>query len=105
MTPFWSGLFDHLRECGRNATLFMFALAGFFSLLILAAVVCNTEVRQYALPALAIPGILALIWLGREIRRARARHRERLQRGPLSYDELRVAREKLQKAKLLREQQ
>jgi len=104
MTPFWNSLFDHLKGCGRNATLFMFALAAFFGLLILAAVVFTTEIRQYLLPALGIPGILALIWLSREIRRARVRRRERLQRGPLSDDELRVAREKLQKAKVLREQ-
>ncbi len=95
MTPFWGSLFAHLKDCGRNATLFMFALAGFFGLLLLAATAFNTELREYLLPGLAILGGLVLVWLIRGIRRARLRRRERLRGEPLSDDELRKARSKL----------
>jgi len=95
MGPFWSSLFDHLKHCGRNATLFIFTLGGLLALTVLAAIICDTQLHKYLLPAL--PGIilLALAWVGLVIRRARARRRQRLERSPLSRDELRVARSKL----------
>ena len=97
MGPFWTSLFEHLRHCGRSATLFILTLAALFILLFLAAIIYASQLHKYLLPVL--PGIvlLALAWVGRVIRRARARRRERLNRSPLSRDELRVARSKLLK--------
>lgn len=94
MSPFWNSLFDHLRGCGRNATIFMLALAGFFGLLIAAATIYQTRIWQYVVPALPAIG---LVWACKAIQRAR--RPERLQRSPLSCDELRVARSKLVKAR------
>jgi hypothetical protein len=97
MSPFWSSLLDHLRDCGRNAALFMFALAGCLAVLALCAMVCESELRRFISPALPWLGLLSVAWVCLAIRRARARRRERLFRPPLSDDELRVARSKLQK--------
>src|ERR1035438_7305025 len=97
MSPFWGSFFGHLRDCGRNATLFMFALAGFFGVLALCAIVCQSEFRRFVLPVLPGLGLLAAAWICVVIRRACMRRRERLLRSPLSDDELRVARLKLQK--------
>ena len=97
MGPFWSSLFDHLKHCGRNATLFILTLAGLLVLTALAAVICDTHLHKYLLPVLPGVILLAAAWVGVAIRRARARRRERLHRSPLSRDELRVARSKLMK--------
>jgi hypothetical protein len=97
MGPFWSSLFEHLKDCGRNATLFILTLGGLLVLLCLVAIICSTELHKYLLPGLPAIGVLALAWVGVVIRRARARRRQRLERSPLSRDELRVARSKLMK--------
>ena len=97
MSPFWGSLFGQLRDCGRNATLFMFALAGALGVLALFATVCQSELRRFILPALPWLSLLPVAWVCLAIRRARLRRRERLLRSPLSEDELRVARSKLRK--------
>ena len=97
MSPFWSSLFSQLRDCGRNATLFVFALAGCLGVLVLAIIVCRSELLRFVLPVLPGLGLLAVAWVCVTIRRARVRRRERLLRVSLSDDELRVARLKLRK--------
>ena len=99
MSPFWSSLFGHLRDCGRNATLFVFALAGSLGVLVVAIVVCKSELLQFVSPVLPGLGLLAVAWVCVAIHRARVRRRERLHRSPLSDDELRVARSKLRKSR------
>src|ERR1035441_3948331 len=97
MSPFWSSLFSQLRDCGRNATLFVLALAGCLGVLVLAIIVCQSELLRFVLPVLPGLGLLAVAWVCVTIRRARVRRRERLLRVSLSDDELRVARLKLRK--------
>lgn len=97
MNSFWTSLFDNLKVCGRNATFFVCLLAAFFGVPVLIAVLSETGARDYVLPALPWIGVFALAWAARAIRRARARRRERLERHPLSRDELRVARSRLMK--------
>jgi hypothetical protein len=75
----------------------MFALAGSLGVLALCAIVCQSEFRRFILPALPWLSLLPVAWVCLAIRRARVRRRERLPRSPLSDDELRVARSKLQK--------
>jgi hypothetical protein len=90
MQPLWNTW-----RCRRNANFFMQALAGFFVLLIVSAIIRQNDLGQYVAPVLIALSLLAAVWLGQAIRRARTRHRERLPRSPLSRDELRVARSKL----------
>ena len=97
MGPFWNSLFEHLKHCGRSATLFLLTLAGLFILLLLVSIIYAAQLHKYLLPALPVIVVLAVVWVGGVIRRARARHRERLHYSPLSRDELRVARSKLVK--------
>jgi hypothetical protein len=95
MSPFWASLFDYLRYCGRNATLFIVTLIGIGGLFILTVIIQVNGLQEYLIyvwPPLVIAG---LIWLCMAIRRARARRRERLHRQPLSPDELRAALSKL----------
>ncbi len=81
----------------RNFNLFVVSLAGVGTLLIAGIIIHATgliEHLQFTLPGFA----LWFLVLGRQAvrrARARARRRERLQRSPLSRDELRVARSKL----------
>jgi peptidoglycan/LPS O-acetylase OafA/YrhL len=90
MNPLWNTW-----RCRRNANFFMLSLAGFFGLLIVIAIIHHNGLDRYAAPALPAIGLLLVVWTGQAIREARARHREQLQRPPLSRDELRVARSKL----------
>ncbi len=82
MGPFWSSLFEHLKDCGRNATLFILTLGGLLFLLVVLVIICSTGLHKYLLPGLPAIGVLALIWVGSAIRRARARRRQRLDRPP-----------------------
>jgi len=75
----------------------MFALAGALGVLALCVGICESELRRFILPALAWLGLLAVGLVCLAIRQGRVRRRERLRRGPLSDDELRVARSKLRK--------
>jgi hypothetical protein len=65
--------------------------------LVLAIIVCRSELLRFVLPVLPGLGLLAVAWVCVAIRRACVRRRERLLRSPLSDDELRVARLKLRK--------
>jgi hypothetical protein len=97
MSPFWTGLFEELRGRGRNATLFIIAVAILFVLLLIAAQIPREVYVNYVLPVLPFAATLVGIGVVRALLQARARHRERLQRGPLSRDELNKARTKLVK--------
>jgi hypothetical protein len=90
MSPLWNTW-----RCRRNANFFMLSLMGFFGSLIVIAIIHHNGLDRYAAPALPAIGLLVVVWTGQAIRQARARRRERLQRPPLSRDELRVARSKL----------
>ena len=97
MSPFWTSFFVHLKDCGRNATVFMITLAGLFILIVLTFLICENHLENYVIRALPGVGVFAVIWAGVAIRRARARRRERLGYPPLSFDEVRKARSKLTK--------
>ena len=97
MNPFWSG-FEHLKNCGRDATPFLYSLAGVFGLLVAFAIILQTEVLSHLLPALPWIGLVMAVWVYLAIRRAMSRRRQRLQRRPLSADELSKARCKLMRS-------
>lgn len=95
MTPFWVGVFENLRGRGRNAALFIVALPALLVATFIAARIPAETYRDYIFPALPGVGAVGLTFLVREIFRARARRRDRLQRQPLSADELNKARRRL----------
>jgi hypothetical protein len=97
MGPFWTSFFEHLKDCGRDATLFMMALAGFIAVLVILAILESTWLREYFLQGALVLLLFVLIRFALLVRRFRARRRERLRFPPLSRDELRVARSKLVK--------
>lgn len=99
MGPFWKSLGEDLKDRGRNPMVFIIAVAVFFGLDGLIAIINETGLTQYVTSSLPWMGVLAVVWAGTAIRRARARRRERLQHPPLSCDELRVARSKLVKVR------
>jgi hypothetical protein len=94
----WDNMYDRFKDC-RCGALFLSAIPAFFGLVILGVVVAaalrEVGLQQYYLEALPGIGILGLAWGFLKFRQARMRDRERLRRGPLSRDELRVARSKL----------
>ena len=77
----------------------MLSFTGLFGLLIVAAIIHNTGLDQHLAPALPILGLVLLAWGWKAMQGVRASRRERLQRSPLSCDELRVARSKLVKGR------
>jgi len=84
--PMWHGFCEHLRECGRNGTLFVFVLATIFVL-----------APMGTLGVLALLGLLigGAAWVAGEIA-AQRNHHERLGKmPPLSENDLRAARSKL----------
>ncbi len=99
MHSIWDNLYDNVKD-RRYGVLFLSALLAFFGLLIMAAFIeallWEFGMQQYYLEALPGIGILGLAWGFLKFRQARTRSREKLRRGPLSRDELRVARSKLQ---------
>ena len=101
MSPFWASLFDHLKECGRNATLFIITLGCLFILLIAVAIVCANNLQQYLVQALPAVALLLLGWTCAVFRRGRCQRAEPHHRNPLSEDELRAARSKLTKNRSL----
>ncbi|MFZ0826286.1 MAG: hypothetical protein WAO02_02580 [Verrucomicrobiia bacterium] len=98
MPSIGDNLYDNYKD-RRYGALFVSVLFAFFGLLILGAVICGLlyEVgsEEYFGEALLGIGILGLTWGFLKFRQARARSREKLRRGPLSRDEMRVARSKL----------
>ena len=99
MSPFWVGLFENLRGRGRNATLFLIALAALFGILfvsgVLSEILQSKEFGDYARIVLASLGLFAVVWSGRTICRSLFRKRDRLNISRLSSDELTKARSKL----------
>ncbi len=102
MSPFWAGLFENLRERGRNATLFLVALAALVGLLVLGAVL-ERILRSVDIDAdaarvvLALAALAAAALLVRGMRRAFFGPRGRSSISRLSSDELTKARSKLQR--------
>lgn len=97
MDPFWYNFFEHLRQCGRNATLFLVTLPVICVLLSLGVALYVTGWYHYLWPALPFLAVFGFYRLAIAIRRARARRGLRSQFSPLSEIELRRARAKLQK--------
>ena len=97
MGPFWYNFFEHLRQCGRNATLFLVILPLICALLSLGVALYVTGWYRYLWPALPFLAVFGLYRLAIAVRRARARRGFRSQFSPLSEIELRRARAKLQK--------
>jgi len=97
MSPFWGSLGEHLKDCGRNATLFLLSLAGIFGLLIVIACILQTGLRDSLVYALPVAGFFLLLWLVVAIRRTFSRRHERSKYSQLSSDELSKARSKLVK--------
>jgi len=99
MSPFWASLFDHLKDCGRNATIFIITLGCLFVLIVVVAIICANNLQQYLVRALPVLALLPLAWTWSAFRLARRRRHESNSRHPLSQDELRVARSKLTKVR------
>jgi len=97
MNYFWGSLGEHLKDCGRNATLFLLSLAGIFGLLICIACVLQTSLRDSLVYALPLAGFFLLLWLAVAIRRTFFRRDKRSKYSRLSSDELAKARSKLVK--------
>ena len=98
MSSFWDHLYDNVKD-RRYGVLFLSALLTFFGLLVVAAFVETLlhkfRMQEYFWEALPGIGILGLAWGFLRFRQARIRSRKKLRYGPLSRDELRVARSKL----------
>lgn len=101
MDPFWRTFSEELKARGRDATPFIFTLAGLACLLIAAAIVNESRLVGLIAPGLPWVGAIAGVWAASRvilaIRRARKRQREHWERHELSCDEWRVARSKLKK--------
>jgi small-conductance mechanosensitive channel len=97
MSPFWGSLGEHLKDCGRNATLFLLSLAAIFGLLIFAAWILQTSLRDSLKVALPVAAFFLVVWVGVAIRQTIIRSRQRLRFPRLSSDELAKARSKLVK--------
>jgi hypothetical protein len=95
MSPFWTSFFEDVKDCGRDATLFVVTLGAMILGLVVVLIICLNELHKYIIPALAVVGGLAMVWACVSFRRVHARRRGRLQNSRLSDDELRVARLKL----------
>jgi hypothetical protein len=100
MSPFWISFFEDVKDCGRNATLFVVTLGALLLGLLVVVALCESELGKYIIPALPLAGGMAVFWVSVAFPPARARRRERLNYSPLSDDDLRVARLKLTKNRL-----
>jgi uncharacterized membrane protein YeaQ/YmgE (transglycosylase-associated protein family) len=99
MSPFWVGLFENFRERGRNATIFLVALAALVGVLLVSGVLSeilnSKEFGDCARVVLAVIGAGVVVWCGRAFRRGFFGKRDRLNSSRLSSDELTKARSKL----------
>jgi hypothetical protein len=98
MSSSWDNFYDTFKD-RRYAALFWSTLMTLIGVLVLGgfviAILAELNLPTYvleALPALAIP---CLVWGVLRFRQAYLRSREKAPRGPLSRDEVRVARSKL----------
>jgi choline-glycine betaine transporter len=98
MPSSWNNFYDSSKD-RRYAALFWSTLMSLIGLLVLAAsgfaVLSGLGMQDYFLEALPALAILFLVWGILRFRRAYLQNREKLPRGPISRDELRVARSKL----------
>lgn len=98
MSSFWDNQYDNFKD-RRYAALFWSTLMGLFGLLalgaLIAAVLSGLGMPEYFWEALPGVGILVLTVAFLKMWQAQTRSREKLRHGPLSRDELRVARSKL----------
>jgi hypothetical protein len=98
MNSFWDNQYDRYKD-RHYAALFWSTLMGLFGVLALGAIIAGIlsefGMQEYFLETLPGIGILALAWVFLKFRQARMRSHEKLRHGPLSRDELRVARSKL----------
>jgi hypothetical protein len=97
MTHFWASFFAHLKDCGRNATLFMIALAGVFGVMLIIVALYENHLENYLVGVVLVIAIFMFISTIAEFVRARTRRQERLSHSRLSLDEMRKARAKLTK--------
>jgi len=97
MNFFWGSLGEHLKDCGRDATLFLVSLAGLFVFLAIMAWALQTSLGESLAYALPVTGFFLLVSIIVGIRRAILRSRERSKFPRLSSDELAKARSKLRK--------
>ena len=95
MSPFWSGFFDQLKDCGKNATLFLAIMATLVGVAVLSVVLAGKSFAPEITPALPGIAFLAVLRVWCVIRRDRLARRQRLSFPRLSDDELRVARSRL----------
>src|SRR5271165_6760683 len=107
MSSFWNTQYDSFKD-RHYAAIFWSTLMALIGLLILSAYVAallseswmgeywsEFGLPEYVLGVLPGIGLLLLAWGFLKFRRAHLRNREKLRHGPLSRDELRVARSKL----------
>jgi membrane protein YdbS with pleckstrin-like domain len=102
MSPFWSSLFVHFKDCGRNAAWFLATLGIMVVLLLLAVIMGENDLYKYIIPTLPITAGFTVVWVCVIIRRWRTRRGGPWRYSPLSHDELRVARSKLIKDRIVR---
>jgi|GEM_PF-3359692 hypothetical protein len=99
MSPFWNGFFEQLKDCGRNATVFLVAIFVLFGIALAGVVARKEEIPISIEPvilAFAAAGAILLISLLRRGNDDGTAGRGRFPK--LSDDELRVARERLKGA-------
>jgi hypothetical protein len=98
MPSIWDKLYDNVKD-RRYGVLFLFTLLTFLGLPFLGAMIYailrEFGSEEYFVEALPGIGFLGIAWAFLKFWQARKRSREKLRYGPLSRDELRVARSKL----------
>ncbi len=98
MNSFWDNQYDNFKD-RRYAALFWSTLMALIVLLLLGffigALLSEFGMQAYFVESLPGIGILVLACGFLKFRQARIRSQEKLRHGPLSRDELRVARSKL----------
>ena len=98
MNFFLDNIYDSFKD-RRYGALFLSAMLTFFGSLVVGVIVFRSlqevGLEEYYLEAFSAIGLLYLAWFIWMWRRAWKRNREKLRFGPLSRDELRIARSKL----------
>jgi hypothetical protein len=96
MSPLWAGFFEHLKSCGRNAAMFLVSLAVLVVVAIMAGIVNGNDSHAGELLTSLVAGfgLAAVCLIVVAFRRAWKDYRGG-RCGPLSSDELRIARSKL----------
>jgi hypothetical protein len=94
MSPFWNGFCEHFKNCGRNGAIFVAALAAFFGVLVVGAVLRHENLIPDFSKMLVAISIVTAFSVCVALRRARLA-RTRLRFPPLSDHDLRVAKSKL----------